>query len=125
MAESTPIEIPTSVTKFIQKVFEKLLDWKGITGFVKVFPDPIYALAGLGIIFGSALSALIIVLALFCSFWKERINARLNVDLVLARKGIVRSGNGRIRIAFWTVLILLGLALCIILVLGTLLVNYR
>ena len=125
MAESTPIEVPGGVTKFIQKIFEKLLDWKGITGFVKAFPDPIYALAGLAIIFGSSLSALVIIIALICSVLKARIRAQQEIDLALAGKGIVRAGDRRLGIAFWTVVILLVLALCAIAVLGTLVANPR
>jgi hypothetical protein len=125
MAESTAVEVPTGFAKLVQKVIEALVNWRGITGFVKAFPDPIYALVGIGIIFGATLSALVAIVAIICSVLKAQINAQRQIDLALARKGIVRTGHGRLRTAFWTVLILLVLALCAIALLGILVARQR
>jgi hypothetical protein len=108
------------ISKIVADAIERLVNWPGLTKFVQAFPDPISALIGISVIFGTVLGTLIAITGLICSTIKAQIRAEAEVDLELARRGIFRPGKRSGRMWIFLLIVAVILLACATAILGTL-----
>ncbi len=88
-------ELPKGITEPTNKGVEGLTNWKGLSEFVRAFPDPLSALIGVGIICASVVSLIIGTLWIICSTVIARQRTKSATDIELARLGVYRAERRR------------------------------